>query len=63
MAIVCLFCGVSRQKNQFLYTFYTCLSESKQHGPGKRNLENDQELTVRTNITHVLNLANDVSLS
>ncbi len=29
---------------------------------GKRNLENDQELTVRTNITHVLNLANDVNL-
>eukprot|EP00435_Cladocopium_sp_Y103_P042789 s1266_g11.t3 len=28
---------------------------------GKRNLENDQELTVRTNITHVLNLANDVN--
>lgn len=29
---------------------------------GKRNLENDQELTVRTGITHVLNLANDVNL-
>ena len=28
---------------------------------GKRNLENDQELTVRTGITHVLNLANDVN--
>ncbi|CAE7230727.1 DUSP16 [Symbiodinium natans] len=29
---------------------------------GKRNLENDQEITVRTNITHVLNLAQEVNL-
>ncbi|CAJ1374647.1 unnamed protein product, partial [Effrenium voratum] len=28
---------------------------------GKRNLDNDVELTVRTGITHVLNLANDVT--
>ncbi|CAK9086283.1 Dual specificity protein phosphatase 7 [Durusdinium trenchii] len=28
---------------------------------GKRNLENDQELTLRTGITHVLNLAPDVN--
>ena len=29
---------------------------------GKRNLENDKELTVRTQITHVLNLAQEVNL-
>jgi len=29
---------------------------------GKRNLENDKEMTIRTNITHVLNLAHDVNL-
>jgi len=29
---------------------------------GKRNLENDKELTVRTGITHVLNLAQEVNI-
>ena len=32
------------------------------YNQGKRNLENDQELTLRTGITHVLNLAPDVTL-
>ncbi|CAE7495096.1 dusp1-a [Symbiodinium natans] len=29
---------------------------------GKRNLDNDKELTVRTGITHVLNLAQEVNI-
>lgn len=43
-------------------SWHYCRAPLRLHSSGKRNLENDQELTVRTGITHVLNLANDVIL-
>ena len=43
--------------NLLLFVWSVCTDHK-----GKRNLENDQEITVRTNITHVLNLAQEVNL-
>lgn len=53
--------GFARWQNHYGDSF-TCSDGCTASGRGKRNLENDQEMTVRTNITHVLNLAQDVKL-